>query len=62
MATADEKIQTIIQILKDEFRPKRIILFGSRARGDHESDSDYDLVLIDATEVALREGRELDLG
>ena len=48
MTTADDKIQNIIQILKDEFRPKRIILFVSRARGDHDSSSDYDLVLIDA--------------
>ncbi len=25
---------------------KKIILFGSRARGDHEPDSDYDLLVI----------------
>lgn len=102
----DEKIQNIIQILKKEFHPKRILLFGSRARGNHRSDSDYDFVLIGdisslpkiermqrasdllyplgitadvffyseeefnnwkeefspIPEVALREGRELDLG
>jgi predicted nucleotidyltransferase len=26
--------------------PKKIILFGSRARGDHYDDSDYDILLI----------------
>jgi hypothetical protein len=28
------------------FRPRRVILFGSRARGDHHRDSDYDLLVI----------------
>ncbi len=48
MAASDEKLQTIVQILKIEFHPARIFLFGSRAKGSARSDSDYDLVLIDA--------------
>lgn len=28
------------------FTPRRIILFGSRARGDARADSDYDLVVV----------------
>jgi len=106
MAIVDEKIQNIIQILKQEFQPKKILLFGSRGRGDHHTQSDYDLLLVGAIsalskiermqrasdllyplgvaadvffysedefndwktefssipEVALREGRELELG
>ena len=27
-------------------RPQRVILFGSRARGDHRADSDYDLLIV----------------
>lgn len=46
MAVTDEKLPNIIRILTKEFHPKRILLFGSRARGDHHSGSDYDLVLI----------------
>ena len=49
MAVANEKLQNIIRILMKEFHPKRIFLFGSRARGDHHSASDYDLVLIGST-------------
>lgn len=106
MAGSDQKLQDIVQTLKAEFQPTRIILFGSRARGDNRADSDYDLILIDAKsdlpvvdrmmrasevlrpldvtadvffysndkfqdwqdefssipELAIREGRELDLG
>jgi hypothetical protein len=28
------------------FRPRRVILFGSRARGDHRPDSDIDLLVV----------------
>ncbi|MBX2986999.1 MAG: nucleotidyltransferase domain-containing protein [Bdellovibrionaceae bacterium] len=48
MAVVDEKLQHIIQTLKQEFQPKRILLFGSRGRGDHHAHSDYDLVLVGA--------------
>lgn len=46
MSNADPKLKQIIQILKDEFHPKRVLLFGSRARDNHQSDSDYDLLII----------------
>jgi predicted nucleotidyltransferase len=53
MATSDTKLQNIVQVLKDEFRPKRVLLFGSRARGDHRSNSDYDLILVGCTTTSL---------
>ena len=28
------------------FRPERVLLFGSRARGDARTDSDYDLLVV----------------
>lgn len=30
--------------------PERIILFGSRARGDHRPDSDFDILVVKETE------------
>jgi predicted nucleotidyltransferase len=44
----DNNLKMFIAKLKDRFedRLKRIILFGSRARGDNSSESDYDLLLI----------------
>jgi predicted nucleotidyltransferase len=35
----------MVQAIADGVRPTRIILFGSRARGDARPDSDYDLVV-----------------
>ena len=32
--------------LKAEFKPERIYLFGSHARGDAKPDSDYDLLMV----------------
>lgn len=53
MATSDTKLQNIVQVLKNEFCPKRVLLFGSRARGDHRSNSDYDLILVGCTPSSL---------
>jgi len=36
----------IVKRLVDEFHPLRVFLFGSRARGDANDESDYDLLII----------------
>ena len=35
-----------IRKIEEDFSPARIILFGSRARGDCHKDSDYDLIIV----------------
>lgn len=47
--------QKIIQALLQRSKPRRIILFGSRARGDADERADYDIALDDEhlTHVAL---------
>ena len=40
----DRMVQTIV----DEVDPEQVILFGSRARGDHRDDSDIDLIVVEA--------------
>ncbi|MCK4352038.1 nucleotidyltransferase domain-containing protein [candidate division WOR-3 bacterium] len=44
----DKYLEIFVSKIREEFRDnlKRIILFGSRARGDNDSRSDYDLLLI----------------
>ena len=48
----DAQLKKLVSLLVKEFRPERVYLFGSRARGDFGSDSDYDLLLIVPKEIA----------
>lgn len=41
----DALIQEIVRRIVAAFNPRRIILFGSRARGDQRGDSDIDLFI-----------------
>lgn len=43
---ADDTLTQITQCIVEHFKPQRIVLFGSRARGDARSDSDYDLLIV----------------
>lgn len=35
-----------LKFLKNSFNPERIIMFGSRARGEHLEDSDIDIIVV----------------
>ncbi|CAN5146488.1 hypothetical protein BH23CHL1_BH23CHL1_17770 [soil metagenome] len=39
-------LDEVVRRLVDAFQPERIYLFGSRARGDHHEDSDYDVLMV----------------
>jgi predicted nucleotidyltransferase len=51
-----EKIKKIINQVFEEkgIKVERIILFGSRARGDFKENSDWDLLIIVSNELDLR--------
>lgn len=42
----DKTLSEIVSKLKTHFKPEKVYLFGSRAKGTSTSDSDYDLFLI----------------
>ena len=42
----DGKLDEMVRRLVESFRPERIFLFGSRARGNETADSDYDLLMV----------------
>ncbi|MEK6773208.1 MAG: nucleotidyltransferase domain-containing protein [Bdellovibrionota bacterium] len=44
--TSDAKLTEIVKKLTDRFKPKKVYLFGSRAKGTERPNSDYDLFLI----------------
>jgi len=42
----DRRLARVVQRLVEAYRPERIYLFGSSARGDRGPDSDYDLMVV----------------
>jgi len=46
LLAADPTLTEIVHRLAEVFSPVRIYLFGSKARGDAKSGSDYDLLVI----------------
>lgn len=56
--THDPVLAEVVRRLVATYRPERLYLFGSRARGEAGRDSDYDLLLVvpDDTPPALRRG------
>ena len=44
--TTDPRLQAAIDRIVAKFHPDRVMLFGSRARGDMREDSDYDLLVV----------------
>lgn len=47
--TTEEAIQVMVDRIAARFKPERIILFGSQARGDTHRDSDIDLLVVLST-------------
>jgi uncharacterized protein len=46
MKNESEAIEAAIRMLKSEFSVSKVILFGSKARGDYDEHSDIDLLVI----------------
>ena len=46
MKNESEAIEAAISMLKSEFSVSKVILFGSKARGDHDEHSDIDLLVV----------------
>ena len=40
-------LDRMVRLIVDEVDPERVILFGSRARGDAKAGSDFDLIVVE---------------
>jgi predicted nucleotidyltransferase len=59
---AEAKINEAVRTIVSRFRPDKIILFGSRARGDAQPDSDADLLVVMKVRGSRRrKASEIDL-
>lgn len=54
-------IQEITRTIVEAFHPNRVILFGSRARGDHRPDSDID-IFVEMEAPGKRYERRIQIG
>jgi len=52
----DIRQNKILEIIIDEYHPKRIILFGSRGKHTHQLNSDYDLA-VETNKINFRQKR-----
>ena len=50
MCEPEEDLSGIVRRIVEHYRPEKIILFGSRARGEADSKSDIDLAVIAETD------------
>jgi len=53
----DQNIRKMVNRIVRKFRPERIILFGSRARGQGSPDSDVDLLVVMRVKGSKRQAR-----
>jgi predicted nucleotidyltransferase len=56
----DTGIEAMVRCIAERFSPDKVILFGSRARGDSRADSDIDLLVL-FPEVADPHRRAVEL-
>ncbi len=61
MTESDNLLQDVVSATVDAVDPERIILFGSRARGDARPDSDLDLLVVEREPFAGSRSRKQEL-
>lgn len=55
-------LRTMVNFVIDEVHPEKVVLFGSRARGDAREDSDVDLLIIEREPFGPNRSRNREAG
>jgi len=55
----DNEVQTLLKKVFGDLNYEKIILFGSRARGDSSERSDYDILIIMEEDLSIKEKMRL---
>lgn len=42
----DKWLERFLKIIKEKYSPEKVLIFGSRARGDHLLESDVDMIIV----------------
>ena len=59
MKNESEAIKAAIRMLKSEFSIAKVILFGSKARGDYDKHSDIDLLVVASRSLHWKEEKAI---
>lgn len=59
MKNESDAIKAAIRMLKSEFSVSKVILFGSKARGDHDEYSDIDLLVVASSLLHWKEEKAI---
>jgi predicted nucleotidyltransferase len=58
--TTDHLLSRVVVDLQERYNPHTIILYGSRARGDHTSSSDIDVVCFAEGATPVGDARDFE--
>ncbi len=61
VSVSEQVIEGMVQAIVAEVRPRRIYLFGSRARGDQTAESDIDLLIVEDQKFGPQRSRWSEL-
>jgi predicted nucleotidyltransferase len=61
VSLSEQLIEAMVQAIVQEVGPRRIYLFGSRARGSQTADSDVDLLIVEDREFGPNRNRWSEL-
>jgi uncharacterized protein len=39
-------LESFLKVIKEKYQPEKVLIFGSRARGDHFLESDVDMIIV----------------